>query len=486
MLATLCLIGCALAPAQLPDRPPPPPGAGDRLIGPRLGKAQEFAYHGTYDEEGGVNRVRFSRSYRFDSRIFVLDTPPNGADVAFLTTLKPRDHRPGSAPPAGFSGESALSSARLELARVDLQGRVVPEPGVNLLVPLDTPPVVEVGAFVEIPSSRVSAEGAWIVPELGRPPRTWHTAGTEMVNGTNCIKLVGEQQSEDWDKPRGDRAAWRRTDTVWIAPRLGVAYRVARVIERRDAAARDVTHRQTLRYELDSSVQYPGQLYDERRQEIARARNFWVTAAPYLSQPTRYSAQLNALLNQINYHVEHQPPTPYRDAILQIRKQVEMARRGESPVIPEAENETPAAMTIGRPAPDFVASNLTGTGAATSRLRNWLGKPVLLLFYNPSSQTAEDIFHFGRSIQIQFHGDVAVIGLSVSDDVEAVRKQWSELNPGFPVLSGGGLRTIYEVETTPKLVLIDAAGIVRGAYVGWGRETAPEVLAELRQWHKRP
>jgi peroxiredoxin len=485
MVATLCLIGCVLAPAQPPDRSTPGP-SGDRLIGPRLGKAQEFAYHGTFDEEGGANRVRFSRSFRFETRVFVLDTPPNGADVALLTVLKPRDRRPGAAPPSGVSGESGVSSARLELARVDLQGRVFPEPGVNFLVPLDAPPVVESGAFVEIPSSRVAAEGAWVVPELGRPPRTWHAAGTDMVNGTNCVKLVGEQQSEDWDKPRGDGTAWRRTDTVWIAPRLGVAYRVERLIERRDPAARESTHRLTLRYELDSSVQYPGQLYEERRQEIARARGFSATAAPYLARPAHYNAQLNALFSQINYHVDHQPPTPYREAVLQVRRQVELARRGESPVVPEADNETPPSATVGRPAPDFVASNLTGSGAATARLRNWLGRPVILFFYNPSSQTTEDVFRFGHSLQTRFRGDVTVIGLSVSDDVPAVRKQWADLNPGFPVLSGGGLRMIYEVETTPKLVLIDAAGIVRGSYVGWGRETPAEVLTELRQWQKRP
>jgi peroxiredoxin len=485
MVATLCLIGCVLAPAQPPDRPWPVAGAGDRLLGPRLGAAQEFTYRGTYDEEGGVSRVRFSRSYRIDTRIFVLDTPPGGADVALLTVLRPRDSHAGTGP-NGVSGESAVSSARLAVARVDLQGRVSPEPGANFLVPLDAPPVIECGAFVEIPSSRVAAEGAWIVPELGRPPRTWHTAGSEMVNGTSCIKLVGEQQSEDWDKPRGDRAAWRRTDTVWVAPRLGVAYRVERVIERRDAAARAPTHRQILRYELDSSVQYPGQLFDDRRQEIARARSFSSSAAPCLADSSHSGPQLSALLSRINYHLEHQPPTPYRDAILQLRKQIEAARRGESAFVPDEANETPAAATVGRPAPDFVATDLTNAEASTVRLRNWLGRPVLLVFYNPASQTTEDLFQFARGVQSRFNGGVTVLGLSVSDDVKVVRKQWAELNPGFPVLSGGGLRVSYEVETTPKLVLIDSAGIVRGSYIGWGHETAGEVLAELRRWQKRP
>jgi hypothetical protein len=40
------------------------------------------------------------------------------------------------------------------------------------------------------------------------------------------------------------------------------------------------------------------------------------------------------------------------------------------------------------------------------------------------------------------------------------------------------------VETTPKLVLIDAAGIVRGGWLGWGQETPEEVMGELKLWMK--
>jgi hypothetical protein len=38
------------------------------------------------------------------------------------------------------------------------------------------------------------------------------------------------------------------------------------------------------------------------------------------------------------------------------------------------------------------------------------------------------------------------------------------------------------VESTPKLVLIDANGIVRAAYTGWGREMPDEIGEELKRW----
>ena len=32
------------------------------------------------------------------------------------------------------------------------------------------------------------------------------------------------------------------------------------------------------------------------------------------------------------------------------------------------------------------------------------------------------------------------------------------------------------------MVLLDAAGVVRGSYVGWGNEIPLEVLEELKRW----
>ena len=53
---------------------------------------------------------------------------------------------------------------------------------------------------------------------------TDYADGSEAINGTICLKVIGLQQSDDWDRPRGDRTAWRREDTVcsfWSAIRLG-------------------------------------------------------------------------------------------------------------------------------------------------------------------------------------------------------------------------------------------------------------------------
>src|SRR5207302_840494 len=154
------------------------------------------------------------------------------------------------------------------------------------------------------------------------------------------------------------RASWRRTDAVWLSPRLGVASRVERVVERRDPAHRDATYKSVLRYELEEPMQYPGRLFEERQREILQARAFAEAAAPLLSTPGKYGPQLAALMDRIAYHLDHQPQTPYREAVLQVKRRVEAAQRGETPPAPVADDRpeaAPAVAALGAAAPDFLA-----------------------------------------------------------------------------------------------------------------------------------
>jgi peroxiredoxin len=469
MVAIPYLFSCVLAVAQLGDH-------GDWLLLPRLGRGQELVYRGSFAEEAVGKGVQFQRNYRLETRVFVLDTPPGGADVAFLTVLKQRTastgHDPGPEP----------SSVRLEVARADLQGRVTGAAGSTLLVPLDGPPTIECGAFVELPQGRVALQKSWTMPELGRPALTWRVAGTEMVCGTTCLKLAGQQASDDWDHPRADHAAWRRLETVWLAPRFGIAYRVERIIERRDAAHLAPSQRSVARYELESSLQYPGQLFDDRQREILLARDLYAAVAPLLPEPGKHGPQpFERMLARIQFHLDNQPPTPYREAILQVRRRVEAARRGESPA-PGLGDPTEAAVSVAaldQRAPDFLTPNLLTRQSTT--LRNWLGKPVLMVFYSPTAPMSNEILRFAQSVHDTPRQRVQVLGLPVAEDSPGLRKQYADLGLTFPLLAGKGLCLLYGVEVTPKLVLLDSEGVVRGLYAGWGPETPRAITEELHR-----
>src|SRR5262249_48186791 len=148
---------------------------------------------------------------------------------------------------------------RLERAHVNLQGKITADPNIDLLVPLDGAPTLECGAFIALPDGRITQGQEWSVVEGERPPLKWRAAGSEMVAGNQCIKLVGEQRSDDWDHPRGDRSAWLRRETVWLAPQMGMASRLEREILQREPAHREATQRSLLRIDLESSFQLSGQ-----------------------------------------------------------------------------------------------------------------------------------------------------------------------------------------------------------------------------------
>jgi peroxiredoxin len=469
MDATVWLMGCTLLLGQQPAQRP------EWLVTPRLSRGQELLYRGTFDEEVSGRAVHLSRAYRTETRVFVLDTPAAGFDVAFLTVVRQKN-----AP--GRSESDGPASVRLEVARVDLQGRLTPRPGSVLSVPLDGPPTVECDVFVETPHGRIAADRPWETGEPGRPARAWNVTGTEVVLGAQCLKLEGVQQSEDWDRPRADRTAWRRTDLVWLAPKAGVAYRVERTIERREPARRDPSQRSVARYELESTLQYPGQLFEDRKREILAARAFSDSVLPLLPNPGKYGPKpFEAVLAKISHHLENQPSTPYREAIVQVRRRVEAARRGEAPPAPPAEEPTPvvATATPGQRAPDFVTTNLLTHQSA--RLGKYLGRPILMVFYSPTSASAREVLLFAQEIAERHPGTVTVLGFAVSEDAERVRKQHDDLRLNYPILSGTGLRISYGVHETPKLIVLDADGVLRAGYVGWGTETPGGVAEELKR-----
>ena len=58
------------------------------------------------------------------------------------------------------------------------------------------------------------------------------------------------------------------------------------------------------------------------------------------------------MLTKINYHLENVAPTPYREALLHLKRRVEAAQRGEVPVALPSEPpaEETAVATPGQPA----------------------------------------------------------------------------------------------------------------------------------------
>ncbi|MCI0685173.1 MAG: redoxin domain-containing protein [Gemmataceae bacterium] len=472
MKTSFLLLACACSLGQTNSR-------SEWQLAPRLAPGQELVYAGVCVEESLVPNVQFQRQYRLETLVFVLDGAARRWNVAVMTALSQRTTgvEPGVK-------ESKTLSVRLDVVEVNAQGKLTQGNAMPLL-PLSGPPTLETGCFVEVTPPRLTRGSLWEVNEDNRPPRTWKVAGIEPVNGVTCVKVVGQQQSPDWDRPRGDQTAWRRRDVVWISPQLGVAQKVERVIEQRAPLRRDPTQRIVVQYELESPLRYAGRLFEDRKQEILKARKFQEDAAVLVKQPAQNRAQLEALLKKVSFHLDNQAPTPYRKAVFHLAGRLENAKNGNvagNPTIDE--NPRPVtAVGLGQRVPDFVVNELTGKQSA--RLARQLGRPVLVFFYVPTSDIGKEILRFAKGL-MERHGDkVAVMAMAVTNDPDFARKQHGDLQLPFPVLDGGGMRLTFGVSATPRLVLLDPEGYVRAAHTGWGFHVPREIEDELNRWLRK-
>ena len=247
------------------------------------------------------------------------------------------------------------------------------------------------------------------------------------------MKLTAVQQSDEWDRPRANRAAWRRQDKVWLSTRTGIVSRLERVIETRDAAHREPTQRSTTKYDLESSIAYPGQLFDDRHREIMHARTFEQAAAPLMQDPARAGNETtDALLAKLKFYLDNQPPTPYREAIVQVRRRLEAVRQGRAaPMVVTGSGSAMATAALGQSAPDFVVPGITTHEDV--RLKRTLGRPTLLVFYTPASPAAEELLRFAQKLQDENPAQLTVLALSMSEDVDAASRQHADLKLGFPV-----------------------------------------------------
>lgn len=483
MLSTLLLSTVLLAPAQaFPSNPGGPvPRAPEWTLAPQLERGQEWLYRGTFTEESTTGTVQYQRTYRVESRMLVMEASPRGADVACMTILRAKEAALTPNRPGAIRDDTEGRNFRVERFRVDPQGRLSAAPGVELTPPLDGPATLEIGAFVEFPRGRITVEHSW-EPRPATETQSafrWMATGSELVQGTRCAVLKGVLQSADWEQPRADRKSWRRTDTVWVAPRTGMAVKVERVIEVRDPAHREPTYRSVFRGDLESTLPCPGQVFLDRQADIMQAITLREATTPLFATPNRFTSQLNTLLKKITTHLDQTPPTPYRLAIQQVKTQVEAALRGEVQVAPTVSAKT-TGLKLGEPAPEFATTDITGKQSVS--LKSMRGKPIVLAFYNPSSTFAPEMLRFLAEAAEVHQGKAWILALSVVDDNALVQKQLADLNLKVSILQGNGLRVSYEVDSTPRLILLDGEGRVRGSYLGWGRDTPREVLNDLKPW----
>lgn len=462
-MRTTPLFGCLFALAGLWSAGNGQDPRQEWTLAPTWTPGQEFVYRGTIKEQSQGRGVQFAKEFRLEVRALVLDVTDGWADLACCTKLQQLPQRQ----------PQESSSLRLAVTTVDGLGRL--RPGSEAALPprvLDGPGAWESGFLMELPAATLKQQQTWTLMSATQPPRHAVVQGPQTLGSVPCVLIQVRQQSDDWDRPRADRTAWRIEERCWISLRQGLTQRVERVIERRAPAHRDVTHRISTEYELESQLRYDGLFLEDRRRDIQLTLQIDDQLRLLLRDPGRAgTSAFDAVVAKIDAATRQHPATPYREAVLRLRHQA-VAGSQHRLAPPVAQDSTPARtlVVVGQAAPDFVTRELEGR--QTFALRACRGKPVLLAFFNPASLSTPALLKFLQQQQ-ERRGDAAVLAaLCLADQADTLPALRTQMRLTVPILAGRSLRWTYGVEATPHFVLVDAAGVVNAAHTGWGPETA--------------
>ena len=209
-----------------------------------------------------------------------------------------------------------------------------------------------------------------------------------------------------------------------------------RVIEKREPARQEIAEKTTVRYELDSSLQYPGPLFEDRVRDVDLTLKLSQNAEKQLAPGSRSATALASLLKKTEKTMESYPPTPYRAAFAMEKKRAEAVLRGEIP--PPETGRIPTGIAgemplskagtgamVSRQAPDFSVPRLGGTGSLA--IRGSRGSQVLMVFFNPQAPMTEEVLLQVKQWRQNFSGeDLVVLPLTVRTE-EAANLPWFKL-----------------------------------------------------------
>jgi hypothetical protein len=495
-----------LLPAAEPTTPAQPGmpmhakrGSGEQA----LQKGDELTFTGTVEEAVERPGTRFRRSQKLEIRVMVLEAKDSWIDVAVLTLLR-RTNDAVSGTVGTITGgtldKPAPPAVRLDLVRVHADGSAhhlhptgplpfvldAKTPARTLpAIPLDAFAPFEFGMFPPRPP-RSAPDKPWTVASTdpNRPTETWQAQGNEFVTAERCTLLVMNQQHPNWAKPVGGQSAWHRAEQVWVSTLDGTARKVWRVIKHRDGIANEFAAWVEVKYELKDQTRVIGRTFENYRRDVETAFAVSADVSPFLADAIKYGPKFfeSKLRNLDTYLERSDTASPYREAVLAVRRQLEAAQRGETVAKTSSISLAPVGVVptlpkraawpeVGHVAPDFTAGQF--------RLAESRGKPAVLVFFKPDSDTTELALSIADALNQRYGTRAAIIPLAVWGSAAAGEKERDRLKLTVPIYDGTQADTAYGIESIPRFVVIDSSGRVKWTFAGVGAETGYSTRQQL-------
>ncbi len=476
---------------------------GPAVSPPRLARGDELVFRGEVTEAGERIGNRFRKVSELEVRVLVLETVHGFTDCAVITKVRAKPDPVVTGAVQAVTGADpvrmAAPSVRVELVRVDSRGRarlLAPKAGPPPVpiaadtptlaappMPLDAPPILELGMFIPLPVKMVKGGDQWDTPDPDRPPIGWWAIREAVWNGSRCVEVQVSQQTDGFDKPATTPTGWRRREAILANPTDGYACAIRRIIERREG--KDIVGWLDVKLELQPPTRYVGARFTDVRREAEAAYCFAVDLATVLAKSKATPSDFHIRGQKIDQFVADYPLTGgFRDAIEAVRRRCKAGAEGESvptAVITAAYTARPEPPEVGKPAPDFLAPRL-GTGTKPYRLAGSKGKPVLLVFFKPEEELSAASLIVTEALHKRFAGKADVVALAIgSNAVEAGKRQRDFLKLTYPVLDGTTIRDRYAVDSFPRFFLVDQTGGLFWQFEGYGNETGSLAKKKLEQ-----
>lgn len=134
----------------------------------------------------------------------------------------------------------------------------------------------------------------------------------------------------------------------------------------------------------------------------------------------------------------------------------------------------------GASAPDFVLKSVAGTNL---RLSEYRGQVVMLSFWASWCGRCRSQLEGLVSLYDRYEGaGFELLAISLDTSSAQAGDTVSAIEIGFPVLHdpSGSVGELYEVDSMPRIVLIDRDGVVREVFEGYRRGREEEYLERVR------
>ncbi len=128
--------------------------------------------------------------------------------------------------------------------------------------------------------------------------------------------------------------------------------------------------------------------------------------------------------------------------------------------------DTKAEPNLGKQAPYFELSNLRGNRV---RLSDFLGTPVIILFWASWNQSAADQLKIVDDYYASHKdGAFTIIAINTQEDKSVAASFMKRGGYEVPTIldSKGAVGETYHIQNLPTIYFIDRSGIVRGIFVG--------------------